>query len=255
MGTLMKYEFIRSWSNIFWILVTAIGLEIGFLVTWWMKSDYIGLFFVGLTFLMAFTVFFIYLNGIKMFSDDLNKKEGYMIFMTPNSAYKIMGAKLLSVICIATGLSLFMALLFVIDGLILGDANTWSNMQLFFQEMNVDYGIDVKTMLGMGAITILYAYLSLVVLVIFGYFAISLSATLFQNIKRRGVITFFIIVGLLALISWLEMQLGWGNISMENVTTVQEFMIHQIPSTILEVVCAFFAFLGSGYLLDHKISL
>lgn len=255
MGTIMRYEFRRNWSYILGIVLAAVGLEAGLLVTWFMESDYISLFASGLSFLMIFTVVFIFINGIKLFSDDLNKKEGYMLFMTPNSAYKIMGAKLLSVICIATGLALLLGGIFFIDGFIMSDENTVANIRLFFDTLHAEYGVDMKTALGLMGLFVLYGYLGLVTIVVFGYLAITLSATLFQNLKYKGVFTVIIFFAMLVLVSWFESRFGWGNISMEETLTIQDFIIRQIPSTIFEFVCCFAAFLGSGYLLDKKISL
>ena len=53
---------------------------------------------------------------IKMYSDDLNKKTGYMLFMTPNSGYKIISSKLLAAILEGFALVLIYFIFILING-------------------------------------------------------------------------------------------------------------------------------------------
>ena len=53
--------------------------------------------------------------GVIIYSQDLKNKTGYMVFMTPISNYKIIGAKLLSILLTGATLVAFLGLLIVVD--------------------------------------------------------------------------------------------------------------------------------------------
>lgn len=106
----MKYEFLRRQKMIIIAVVTLCALQGGILF-----GLYKGEGFVVLAVLLF--ILMIYGSGILLIVDtarnysiDLNKKEGYMLFLTPNSGHKIIISKLLTavVFIIITAVTVFL---------------------------------------------------------------------------------------------------------------------------------------------------
>ena len=107
---LIKYEFLRKYKLITMTVISALVLNL-FLIT------------KGIAGSSAFLVFFplvlavLYVSDIiRTYSDDLNKKSGYMLFMTPNSGYKIILSKLTAAIMEGLGILLLYFVFILING-------------------------------------------------------------------------------------------------------------------------------------------
>ena len=108
MKHLMKYEFRKTLIAKLIILGTTAVLEILFLLGLYTKHDSLaGYSTIMLTMLAFGGVLFIGLQSVMTLHRDMNTKQSYMLFMTPNSSYKILGAKVLE-----NGLSILMACAF-----------------------------------------------------------------------------------------------------------------------------------------------
>ena len=96
MINLLKYEFKKTlFGKLIMLGITAIA-EIMFLYGVFTKSDKwtTG----GITFLIVCALtglFYIGIETLTTFHKDLNTKQSYMLFLTPNSSHKILGAKVL----------------------------------------------------------------------------------------------------------------------------------------------------------------
>ena len=86
---LIKFEFIRKYKLLSMTLISAIALNILAIS----RGPGGSTMFI-LLFPLVLSVLYL-IDIIKMYSEDLNKKTGYMLFMTPNSGYKIISSKLL----------------------------------------------------------------------------------------------------------------------------------------------------------------
>lgn len=97
MINLMKYEFRKQiFTKIVLIALTAV-CEIMFLFAIAiMKDDMIRITNQILWFLFAIGMFDILFETTAVFGNDIGHKQGYLLFMTPNSNYRIAGAKLLT---------------------------------------------------------------------------------------------------------------------------------------------------------------
>ena len=93
---LLKYELRKTlFSKLILIGITAMAEAI-FLIGFWGKKE--NPLTIG-----ALLLFFIAISGIALMGllslitlhRDMNTKQGYMLFMTPNSCYKILGAKMI----------------------------------------------------------------------------------------------------------------------------------------------------------------
>lgn len=105
---LMKYEFRKTmFSKMLLLGITGI-MELVFLAGVFFKQEEpLGFGTMGLVICAVVGIIYIGIESINVFHRDLNTKQSYMLFMTPNSSYKILGAKVLE-----NGFSILVAGLF-----------------------------------------------------------------------------------------------------------------------------------------------
>ncbi|HEY9574610.1 MAG TPA: ABC transporter permease, partial [Lachnospiraceae bacterium] len=112
---MMKYEIKRNRLSYFFMLAVLLLLELVFSVGMLLEKEVVfSLSIIGLMFFGFAGILFVAINGTNIYSKDLKKKTGYMVFMTPISSYKVLGAKLLAVFCS----SLVLLIIYVGIGLI-----------------------------------------------------------------------------------------------------------------------------------------
>lgn len=105
MKTLMKYEFRKTLLTKLIILGSTAAMELFFLISLALRDEHLSsTAAVGLVLLTIGGISFIGLQSVLTLHQDMNTKRGYMLFMTPNSCYKILGAKVLE-----NGLSILLA--------------------------------------------------------------------------------------------------------------------------------------------------
>lgn len=92
---LMKYEWIREKKLLLLGFATLGLLEVLMIFCLYQQGNYLNLFYFIMVFLFPVAFVFILIDGIQMISKDLNRKEGYMLFLTPSSGYQIVVSKLL----------------------------------------------------------------------------------------------------------------------------------------------------------------
>lgn len=251
MWTMFKYELQRN--RIAYAIFAGIlaALEIGYAISVGLgKERAMAGFLAALVFAGGITLLFVMINGILLYSRDLNQKTGYMVFMTPLSAYKIIGAKLITTLIVSS------ALLAAYIGF--GVLN-FNMIAAKYDVKIVDVLLSVITRqadmtianLGLIAIwNVILGYISLFTIILFAYFAMSVSATILQNSKAKKFVSFLIFVGLIVALTLIE-RLMPGGIS----SNFAELIKIQWPSTLFEVICCIGAFWGTGYLLEKKINL
>lgn len=90
MTNLIKYEILKKKKAIALLLGLTAALEIYVLI----ETPYGSLSYLGYMFFLSLVLFITQIIGtITHYSRDLKSKEGYMIYMTPNSGFKITMAK------------------------------------------------------------------------------------------------------------------------------------------------------------------
>ena len=194
---LLKYELRKTlFSKLILLGITAIAQAV-FLTGLWGNRENTLAAGAGLLFLVAVTgIAMMGILSLATLHRDMNTRQGYMLFMTPNSCYKILGAKVLE-----CGLSLLIAGAFffalgVLDfSLLLGKDNYGKIWEMFTQiiaAINEEIALDVPhisalvfCLLARWLCTITTAYLSDVVI-----------SALLNGKKGNGVITFILFIAL-----------------------------------------------------------
>ena len=114
MLNLIKYEFIKK-TNLVIALILSIIVNL-FLVLKFQTQG--STMFIGLFPLVIMTLYVV--DVISMYSRDLNNKSGYMLFMTPNSGYKIIFSKLITAIIEGILILVVYFLIILINGMYVG---------------------------------------------------------------------------------------------------------------------------------------
>lgn len=210
---LLKYELRKTlFSKLVLLAVTVIAQAVFFIGLWGGRETTLA---VGCALLFFTAVVGIALMGILSVATlhkDMNTKQGYMLFMTPNSCYRILGAKVLE-----CGLSLLIAGAFffalgVLDfSLVLGKDNNqriWDIFTELIRNINSQIRLDAPhlsalafSMLADWLCTITTAYLADVV-----------STSLLYGKKGNWLITFLLFLvlnyGLSKLLTLVPASLG-----------------------------------------------
>ena len=194
---LLKYELRKTQLSKLILLGITLVAEAVFLAGLWGNRE--NTLAVG-----AVLLFFIAMTGIAIMGilsvatlhKDMNTRQGYMLFMTPNSCYKILGAKVIECgLSILIAGAFFFALGWLDFSLLLGkgaNQQIWDMVRQMIQAVNASIKLDVPhisalvfSMLSMWLCTVTTAYLADVV-----------SSALLNGKKGNGVVTFLLFLAL-----------------------------------------------------------
>ena len=204
---LMKYEFRKTWiTKLILLGVTAVA-EIAFLIGLYVERETtLGLSVMLLVFLAFGGILMIGLYSVMTLHRDMNTKQSYMLFMTPNSSYSILGAKVLE-----CGLSILIggAFYFALGALDItllfaksGELNRlWSAIQDFLSRLTFANHQLLIDMEGMAAF-VFCLLAGWILTVITAYFAVVISAALLNGKRFNGLLSFVLFLAL----SWFT---GW----------------------------------------------
>ncbi len=247
MFKLMKYEFRKTWITKLILLGITAAVEIWFLVSLYMeKEDGLAASIAILMMLAIFGVLFIGLQSVITLHRDMNTKQGYMLFMTPNSCYKILGAKVLE-----NGLSIALtgAFYFALGALDIsllfakqGQLNqVWQMIQEIIKSFNEEIPL-TSDALAAFTFSLLAGWITTVVT---AYLADVISAALLNGKSFNGVISFVIFLALNWAFGWLE------GIAIRNIPDVVTTMLVQGG---LSLVVAAVMYVATAQIMEKKLS-
>ncbi len=192
---LMKYELRKTWFTKAILLAVTAAVEAFFLYGLYGEKEDMAAGGAFILLLLAFGgVLVIGLESVITLHRDMNTKQSYMLFMTPNSCYKILGAKVLecSLSILLTGAFFFalgaldLSLVFAKQGEL---SLLWDQIREFISNFSVNgrpINIDLPTMA-----TVVFSLLSgWIALITSAYLADVISAALLNGKKMNGVISF-----------------------------------------------------------------
>lgn len=256
MFNLIKYEFIKKYKLILIVLIASAALNV-FMITRGAAGSTLFL----ASFPMVMSILYI-VDIIKLYSDDLNKKSGYMLFMTPNSGYKIIISKITTAILEGLGILLLYFIFIIINGayiIFLSGADI--HFTEIFNVVNNLLSGSIGFNLGHIFMFLLSGLLFLISFLTTTYTAMTIRKSIFSEVKFGGVLSFIIFL-----------MLNWGisTISTEifdiltpyyepfaNMTrvTATELVYLLLPINVLSIIQSIILTLCSGYLLEKKINL
>lgn len=266
---LIKYDFmkIKTISMIFCIIGIVINalLYITYKIyrtsdVEFLKSIVLILAILAVIFLFSLPVFVIIIS-IMLYSSDISKKSGYMTFLTPNSAYKIIGSKI--ILCLIIMIcAVFIEMAFII-----------ADLKMFLLTNNSDFSIIKMAEVIFKALekektSIVIAIIAFIIEWITIILSFYLAESISYSIARKGKLNFIIAAGIWIGVTIIEsvassiIGLKTTAFSLTFGTSGNDIVAYAnlpIEQFILSIV--FYAILGSiyyiitSYLTEKKISM
>ena len=197
---LIKYDLIKSRA---WYIITAAALlliEAAYLLGYWIEND--DLFSIGGVLVVvagAFSLLALLIYSVQLYSEELTKKSGYMTFLTPRTAYQIIGSKLIvSFIVLVIGFVVYCTL-----GLL--NLQIIANMQgnLLGEIISMISPDDIPELLLLLFNTLIPWFVTIITI----YFSVTLASTLLGNIKFRWLISAAIFLAINTVVSVISSSL------------------------------------------------
>ena len=243
MLNLIKYEFMKKYKMFMAILITTLLANAFFTI----KFGELG--FGPLAAFLAIGLLILYVvDVIQMYNKDIFKKTGYMVFMTPNSGYKVIISKIITAL-----IEGFLLLFFYLAVLTLNNVILYGDIS---DVVILNMSIPLDTFFQYLLTALITAILYLVQLIMVVYAAITLGKSIFANAKYKGLICF----GIFLVISYLTTNAYWllyRTLDFNFVGSIAPIQFLQIcsPAMFLSAVFCIIFIAGSGYLLEKKINL
>ena len=218
---LIKYEFRKNRTGLLIMLLIAAGLfllaPLGAALE---KEGLIACSFVLLCFYGAAAYVYVLARGISAYSNELKTRTGYLLMMVPRSTMSILFSKLLFTLFFALALmALSVLALMGAGGILMREAYGARSLMDMLHLGLAQMGMSMD-MLGATALFFVVEVLSSVLAVVsIGYLSATLSATVLQQGRMRGVVDVLIFLALFFSLSWLndrctpEMQELFQNVS------------------------------------------
>ena len=247
MKNLIKYEFRKTWATKAIILALAAVAEIAFLITLYLdKANGNGASIAALVFLAFGGVMVIGIQSVVTMHQDMNTRQGYMLYMTPNSCYKILGGKV-----IENGLSMFLAgaFFFALGALdvtlLFGHHDALNTLKeafmTFMQQLQMEVRLDLSMFIAL-ALGFLCSWLSVVMT---AYLADVVSTCLLYGKKHNGWISLLLFILLSLAVSWLQNLLTHGM----PLNTARLYIYAAVA-----VCCSSLMYFATAFLMDRHLS-
>ena len=146
MMKLFKYEFRKTLMTKLVLLgITAVAQLIYLIGLWKDRNGTVVLGMMLLFFTAMFGIMYIGLQSVITLHRDMNTKQSYMLFMTPNSCYKILGAKMLeNLLSMVIGGAFFFALGALDISLLFRHYDSVDNIMDTLRDFFRTFGVDLK---------------------------------------------------------------------------------------------------------------
>lgn len=267
---LMKYDLMRKKNILLTSTAMFVLIELLLVFSLYKGNTWLIVFWIGSTILFAGTLIFVLYDNIKLLSDDLNTKSGYMLFLTPNHGYNIIGSKMIVGFIEAIIATVFLIIAFYINYTY---ANSLANGEfaLFIKEIIEGFASEIRSVgitnfhlvsMIFGGVLEWFSFIATV------YLAIILRKTLFSATKFKGFLSFIVFIALNIVISTVEQiaatgvmaLLGYGDlitnpgvVEPSRIIGFVNLMIGLSNGINTAIIIGFFV--ACGYLLTKKIDL
>ncbi len=252
----MKYEILRKQRLLYISLVIVAVIEAGIVYTLYRGGNSLAIFSI-LVFLLGFGgLVFILIDNIIMYSSDLTKKQGYMIFLAPRNGYQILGAKVvIGFIELIAGFLLYFILMFLNSSLFyhLHVEEKTGLLSLFLENFGDILPNSYEAfMILLALILIWFSYILTM------YLAITLRKTVLSNVKFSGIISFVFFIVLVILISFIKTKIyelfGFPAFGID--FNYDKLIKGQLTASyIIDSIFILIMFFTSGYLLNKRVDL
>ncbi len=249
---LMKYEFRKQLNSKFIILFLLVLIQTCFLLgVFFENDDWVMSSSLTLFFLVIIVFSYLAFEAVGRYAKDLNEKCSYMLFLTPNDSYNILGAKILVTILQVVLFSVIFFALFIIDAKMfvnyfdfVDDIRAVVEMALdtfFVRNILDDYNFYT---LVLGVIKTIADWLLFVVM---AFFAITLSNTFLYSIKFKNFISLILYIIINTGITYLS------DIMKETfkIYVIQDKLFFDSIFTLIAITVIYFV---TAYMVEKKLS-
>lgn len=257
---IIKYDFIRKYKLLLVTIICSVLINLLAVV----KSGANGSFGFLFAFPMLITILYIG-DIIKMYSDDLNKKSGYMLFMTSNSGYKIVVSKVATAILEGILILLIYLVFILVNSIYISyiqGFNIGINISEVVHAINQVLSGSLGFNLGHVFIFLTAALIFSISFILTAYTAITIRKSIFSEVKLGGFLSFLIFVALNWATSYANghsmsaLSSYYDNIQIVgNMISATQLLMALLPIMIISVIESILMTIGSGYLLEKKINL
>jgi len=194
---LLKYELRKTLSSKLILFGITVAAQAVFMAGFWGKKE--NTLAIG-----AVLLFFIAITGIALMGvlsvatlhKDMNTRQGYMLFMTPNSCYKILGAKVIECgLSLAFAGAFFFALGYLDFSLLLGKGSNkqiWDMVNEVIRTINKEIIVDAPHLSAL----VFSALASWLCTVTTAYLADVVASSLLNGKKASWLVTFVLFIAL-----------------------------------------------------------
>lgn len=246
---LIKYEFRKQFFSKIILLTLLALIELAFFLAIGLDRGFMLGITLGLLLLFtAGTFFFLAIEAIMTYDNDLKQKQSYMLFLTPNTTYSIVGAKVIAAAIQIILAGIAFIFVYAIDGgTILAKYSSIAEVKKLF-EMTLDqifgYNIEPSHMI----ISVAIIASNWLCIVTTAFLSITLSTTFLADKKFKGFVSFIIFL----LINYIFNKITYltlGPIDITNISNLRLILnvLHSICYTII-------TFIATGWMLDKKVS-
>lgn len=251
---LIKYEYRRNLSAIAVMLIAILLLQ-GFFLFSIYKEDVAMVFSASMLLFSAASlcVLGMLMYSVALYSRELSAKTSYLTFMTPNPVSRILASKLLAAFLLGLFFALILGLFAAWDFSLL--SRTFPEIQIgqialeqILRNMSTtDLSTLITTLSAMG----LEFLINFFTVVVIAYLAITLSATVLQNKKFKGLVSFLLFLLIMAALQWGTSLLPSG----ANHSSLHAAVLSAWPKYIVYLCAMALSFALSAWLLEKKVSL
>ena len=254
MFKLIKYEIRKNRAPLLIVLTAIAAMEIYFLCSLVADSEINVVISTSLLpfafFLVALTVF---IMGVSAYSRELRQKSSYLVFMTPHGTLAIVASKILFTVVIGLFFSALLAALLAMDVPLLSDYfGEWRGFYELFNAFMQNNGLNLQTLLLTAAYFALSVFLQLVSTVGVAYLAITLSATLLQNKKGKGLVSFVLFVVILYALGYLSALYSGA---LTDPQTAPDLLRALSPVLLQNIAVLLGSLFGCAWMLKRAVSL
>ena len=254
MKKLLGYEFRKAWSSKLILLGISMVLELAFLVGVAIKHDEtIATSIVFLVFCTIGGLIYIGVESVIILHRDINTRQGYMLFMTPNSSYAILGAKVLENAISLLLCGCFYALLAGVD--IMAVLSRYGQLDILAKQVQQVLS-QLMPSLKLNWQIALSAFFEMICSYLFSitlaYFADVLASSLLRSRKGGGFIAFLVFVVLSTLASQGMNALTGLFFKSGNLNV---FVPRMLMLSFLSLLLSFVMYLVTAHVMERKLSI
>lgn len=273
---LLKHEFRKSLTELLVMLGITLALEGYFLYGLYINPEdaWHAAVAVWLLVLMTFGMsMFVFIRGITSYSSELKSKSAYLIFMTPNSALKIVASKFLFTFVLGLLAAAVYGALGVLDiTLLLSKFGELEETITAVAETLAELGLHVDQFVLAVVLGFLMVMLYVLALCAMAYLAITLSHTLFRDKGWRWIVALLLFWGLTQVMGAIyglfdspfeelvyqtapELQPIIDAYGIQTTPTFNDVVLMLVPYGLVSLGMILASMFGCAWMLDKKVSL